>query len=125
VHSLSLDDCTADIAGCVLHVVLRQHISLPVMALCRCVPLTLMAYANAAQPSNHYWLYFYHTYVLPCHCIAVVQDLKKKPKLREKYGVLDEWVMPFEVIPIIDIPGFGTQAAQVRYGARMGLYVNA
>lgn len=40
-------------------------------------------------------------------------DLKKKPKLREKYGVLDEWVLPFEVIPIIDIPGFGDMAAQV------------
>lgn len=24
-------------------------------------------------------------------------DLKKKPKLREKYGVCDEWVLPFEV----------------------------
>lgn len=33
------------------------------------------------------------------------QDLKKKPKLREKYHVKDEWVLPFEVIPIIDIPG--------------------
>jgi leucyl-tRNA synthetase len=27
--------------------------------------------------------------------------------------VADEWVMPFEVIPIIDIPGFGDMAAQV------------
>ena len=41
------------------------------------------------------------------------QDLKKKPKLREKYGIADEWVVPFEVIPIIDIPGFGDKAAQV------------
>jgi len=41
------------------------------------------------------------------------QDLKKKPKLREKYSVADEWVLPYEVIPIIDIPGFGDQAAQV------------
>jgi leucyl-tRNA synthetase len=40
--------------------------------------------------------------------------LKKKPKLREKYGIADEWVMPFEVLPIIDIPGFGDCAAQVR-----------
>jgi leucyl-tRNA synthetase len=40
------------------------------------------------------------------------QDLKKKPKLREKYGVKDEWVLPYEVIPIIDIPGFGDKAAQ-------------
>eukprot|EP00195_Chlamydomonas_chlamydogama_P014672 CAMPEP_0202900896 /NCGR_PEP_ID=MMETSP1392-20130828/12094_1 /ASSEMBLY_ACC=CAM_ASM_000868 /TAXON_ID=225041 /ORGANISM="Chlamydomonas chlamydogama, Strain SAG 11-48b" /LENGTH=1103 /DNA_ID=CAMNT_0049587353 /DNA_START=121 /DNA_END=3432 /DNA_ORIENTATION=- len=43
---------------------------------------------------------------------AALLDLKKKPKLREKYGVLDEWVMPFEVIPIIDIPGFGNMSAQ-------------
>lgn len=42
------------------------------------------------------------------------QDLKKKPKLREKYSVKDEWVMPFDIIPIIDIPGFGDKAAQVR-----------
>jgi hypothetical protein len=41
------------------------------------------------------------------------QDLKKKPKLREKYGIEDAWVMPFEVIPIIDIPGYGDAAAQV------------
>eukprot|EP00877_Chromochloris_zofingiensis_P006950 jgi/Chrzof1/2508/Cz11g18070.t1 len=44
---------------------------------------------------------------------TALQDLKKKPKLREKYGVKDEWVLPYEVIPIIDIPGFGDQAAQV------------
>ncbi|KAG2497803.1 hypothetical protein HYH03_004074 [Edaphochlamys debaryana] len=43
---------------------------------------------------------------------TALMDLKKKPKLREKYHVKDEWVLPFEVIPIIDIPGFGTQAAQ-------------
>lgn len=42
-----------------------------------------------------------------------LQDLKKKPKLREKYGIADEWVMPYDVIPIIDIPGFGDVAAQV------------
>jgi hypothetical protein len=39
--------------------------------------------------------------------------LKKKPKLREKYSVADEWVMPFEVVPIIDIPGYGDKAAQL------------
>ena len=26
-----------------------------------------------------------------------LQDLKAKPALREKYGVRDEWVLPFEV----------------------------
>ncbi|KAF8060524.1 leucine--tRNA ligase [Scenedesmus sp. PABB004] len=44
---------------------------------------------------------------------TALQDLKKKPKLREKYGVADEWVLPYEVIPIIDIPGYGDAAAQV------------
>eukprot|EP00993_Chasmostoma_nieuportense_P007393 NODE_81_length_3361_cov_87.229437_g75_i0.p1 GENE.NODE_81_length_3361_cov_87.229437_g75_i0~~NODE_81_length_3361_cov_87.229437_g75_i0.p1 ORF type:complete len:1054 (+),score=260.59 NODE_81_length_3361_cov_87.229437_g75_i0:105-3266(+) len=38
-------------------------------------------------------------------------DLKKKPDYREKLGIKDEWIMPFEVVPIIDIPGFGNQAA--------------
>lgn len=41
-----------------------------------------------------------------------LQDLKKKPALREKFGVKDEWVLPFEVIPIINIPGFGDVAAE-------------
>lgn len=45
------------------------------------------------------------------HSPATSQDLKKKPKLREKYGVADEWVLPFEVVPIIDIPGFGNASA--------------
>jgi len=40
-------------------------------------------------------------------------DLKKKPKLREKFGVKDEWVLPFELIPVIDIPGMGDRVAQV------------
>jgi hypothetical protein len=40
-----------------------------------------------------------------------VQDLKKKPKLREKFAVEDDWVLPFEVVPIIEIPGFGNMAA--------------
>lgn len=42
---------------------------------------------------------------------AALQDLRNKPKLREKFGIEDDWVLPFEVIPIIDIPGFGTAAA--------------
>ena len=36
-----------------------------------------------------------------------LEDLKKKPKLREKFRVKDEWVLPLEVVSIIDIPGFG------------------
>jgi leucyl-tRNA synthetase len=43
---------------------------------------------------------------------AALMDLVNKPKLREKYGIRDEWVLPYQVIPIIDIPGFGTAAAE-------------
>ena len=46
-----------------------------------------------------------------CHQAAGVQDLKKKEKLREKFAVEDDWVLPLEVVPIIDIPGFGDKAA--------------
>ncbi|KAJ0987203.1 hypothetical protein J5N97_005559 [Dioscorea zingiberensis] len=41
-----------------------------------------------------------------------LQDLKSKPALRSKFGVKDEWVLPFEVIPIIHIPEFGDKAAE-------------
>lgn len=40
-----------------------------------------------------------------------MQDLKKKEKFREKFAVEGDWVLPFEVVPIIDIPGFGDKAA--------------
>lgn len=43
---------------------------------------------------------------------AALQDVKNKPKLREKYNLLDEWVLPYEVIPIIDIPELGSAAAE-------------
>lgn len=41
-----------------------------------------------------------------------MKDLKAKPALRQKFNVKDEWVMPFEIIPIINIPGFGDVAAE-------------
>ncbi|RAL38063.1 hypothetical protein DM860_000757 [Cuscuta australis] len=41
-----------------------------------------------------------------------LHDLKSKPALREKYGVKDEWVLPFDIIPIIDIPELGDRAAE-------------
>lgn len=40
-----------------------------------------------------------------------LMDLKKKPDLRQKFGVKDEWILPFEPIPIIETPGFGSLAA--------------
>ncbi|XP_065870088.1 leucine--tRNA ligase, cytoplasmic-like [Euphorbia lathyris] len=41
-----------------------------------------------------------------------LHDLKAKPALRAKYGVKDEWVVPFEIVPIINIPEFGDKAAE-------------
>ncbi|KAJ4792022.1 Leucine--tRNA ligase [Rhynchospora pubera] len=41
-----------------------------------------------------------------------LHDLISKPALRAKYGVKDEWVLPFKVIPIINIPEFGDKSAE-------------
>eukprot|EP01025_Chloroclados_australasicus_P057390 TRINITY_DN714_c1_g2_i3.p1 TRINITY_DN714_c1_g2~~TRINITY_DN714_c1_g2_i3.p1 ORF type:complete len:726 (+),score=86.15 TRINITY_DN714_c1_g2_i3:778-2955(+) len=41
-----------------------------------------------------------------------LQDLKNKPKLREKFNVEDQWILPFDVIPIINIPEFGDKSAE-------------
>lgn len=41
-----------------------------------------------------------------------LKDLKSKPALRSKFGIKDEWVLPFEVLPIINIPEFGDKAAE-------------
>lgn len=40
-----------------------------------------------------------------------LMDLKEKEALRAKFDLKDEWVLPFEPIPIIDTPGFGNLAA--------------
>ena len=41
-----------------------------------------------------------------------LHDLKTKPVFRAKFGVKDEWVLPFEVIPIINTPLFGDKSAE-------------
>eukprot|EP00727_Mastigamoeba_balamuthi_P001131 m51a1_g11014 putative leucyl-trna synthetase (1104) ;mRNA; r:382753-386680 len=39
-------------------------------------------------------------------------QLKNKPEYRKKLGVEDEWIMPFELVPIIRIPEYGDIAAE-------------
>ncbi|XP_056172181.1 leucine--tRNA ligase, cytoplasmic-like isoform X2 [Syzygium oleosum] len=41
-----------------------------------------------------------------------LHDLKAKRGLREKFGVKDDWVLPFEIVPIINIPEYGDKAAE-------------
>jgi len=42
---------------------------------------------------------------------AALRDLKNKQPFREKYGLTDEMVLPFDPVPIIDIPGLGDLSA--------------
>ncbi|XP_066593462.1 leucine--tRNA ligase, cytoplasmic [Prorops nasuta] len=46
---------------------------------------------------------------------AALMDLKKKQPLREKYNIKDEMVLPFDPIPIIDVPEFGNLSAVMVY----------
>jgi len=42
---------------------------------------------------------------------ATLRDLQTKAKLRDDFGVKEEWCAPFAPIPIIEIPSFGTLTA--------------
>ncbi|KAG5674705.1 hypothetical protein PVAND_004657 [Polypedilum vanderplanki] len=42
---------------------------------------------------------------------AALTDLQKKQPLREKYGIKDEMVLPYNPIPIIEVPGLGNLSA--------------
>lgn len=46
---------------------------------------------------------------------AALVDLKKKQPFREKYNIKDEMVLPFDPIPIIDVPEFGNLSAVTAY----------
>ena len=40
------------------------------------------------------------------------QELVTSPGMRVMYGVKDEWVLPFKVIPVINVPGYGNETAK-------------
>lgn len=42
---------------------------------------------------------------------AALRDLKNKEPFRAKYGIKDGMVLPFEPVPIINVPGFGDLSA--------------
>ncbi|XP_070553496.1 leucine--tRNA ligase, cytoplasmic-like [Ptychodera flava] len=44
---------------------------------------------------------------------AALRDLKKKQPFREKYGIKDDMVLPFDPIPIIEVPEMGNLSAVV------------
>jgi len=42
---------------------------------------------------------------------VALKELQDKPDYRAKFKLTDEMVVPYEVIPIIEIPGYGDKAA--------------
>lgn len=43
---------------------------------------------------------------------AVLRDFQKKDKLREKFGLTDEMVLPFSPVEIIEVPGYSRLCAE-------------
>lgn len=43
--------------------------------------------------------------------LAALRDLKKKQAFRAKYGIRDDMVLPFEPVPVLEIPGIGSLSA--------------
>lgn len=43
---------------------------------------------------------------------AALNDLKEKKALREKFNITDEMVLPFEAVPILEIPDYGNLSAK-------------
>ncbi|KAH7976595.1 leucine--tRNA ligase, cytoplasmic [Rhipicephalus sanguineus] len=42
---------------------------------------------------------------------ATLRDLKNKEPLRQKYSVADSMVLPFDPVPIVEVPGYGSLSA--------------
>eukprot|EP00595_Chromulina_sp_UTEXLB2642_P000144 CAMPEP_0196761076 /NCGR_PEP_ID=MMETSP1095-20130614/182_1 /TAXON_ID=96789 ORGANISM="Chromulina nebulosa, Strain UTEXLB2642" /NCGR_SAMPLE_ID=MMETSP1095 /ASSEMBLY_ACC=CAM_ASM_000446 /LENGTH=963 /DNA_ID=CAMNT_0042110147 /DNA_START=335 /DNA_END=3226 /DNA_ORIENTATION=+ len=44
---------------------------------------------------------------------VALKEFKEKPLWREKFGITDEMVIPFDVVPVVFIDGYGDKSAEV------------